>query len=83
MSQYSELIEYLNTKFSAIDLRFDSLELNKADKKDFTDLMNSVDAIAKKMDNYHKELSAHKYKVNRIEDWVTQAAPKIEVDYTA
>lgn len=70
----------IDNKFIAMDERFNSLELNmadKVDKKDFNTLMSSVDAIAKKMDTYHKQLSAHKHKVNRIEDWMTQAAPKI------
>ena len=43
---HSELIEYLDDKFTRIDERFDEM------KKDFVDLQTSVDAYAKKADAY-------------------------------
>ena len=41
---FSELIEYLDKKFTRVDERFDEI------KKDFVDLQTSVDTYAKKAD---------------------------------
>lgn len=38
---FSELIEYLDEKFSNIDLQLGDLKENKADKSDVRDLMSS------------------------------------------
>ncbi|MFH0791714.1 MAG: hypothetical protein V1905_00670 [bacterium] len=51
--RFSELIEYLDSKFTAIDDKFfvvnETLAL-KADKSDVSDLLSAVDAYAKKAD---------------------------------
>jgi uncharacterized coiled-coil DUF342 family protein len=73
---FSELIEYLNKKFTNIDEKFDnvdekfvnierelnSLQESKADKSDINNLMNALDAYAKKADTYFQEMVmlAHK-----------------------
>lgn len=44
---FSELIEYLDQKFSDINIKLE----NKADKSDVRDLVNAVDAYAKKADD--------------------------------
>jgi len=63
---FSELIEYLDTKFTKIDDRFSKIENevfdmnrhlqdlkeNKADKSDIDNLLNAVDAYAQKADSY-------------------------------
>lgn len=49
---FSELIKYLDEKFSNIDAKLDSLQTNKADKADVNELMNAIDAYAKKVDTY-------------------------------
>lgn len=46
---YSELIEYLDKKFSGIDREF------KEVKEDFNNLQVSVDAYAKKADDFFKK----------------------------
>jgi uncharacterized coiled-coil DUF342 family protein len=47
---FTELIKYLDEKFTRIDQRFDEM------KKDFVNLQTSVDAYAKKADTYFQEM---------------------------
>ncbi len=49
---FSELIQYLDGKFTNIDRKLDSLQENKADKSDVRVLTDAVDAYAKKADAY-------------------------------
>lgn len=91
MGQYGELIQYLDekftaidAKFSAIDQRFDCVESvleQKADKEELRQMINTLDAVAKRTDAYYMELAAYKYRTNKMEKWVTKAAPKINLDY--
>jgi hypothetical protein len=67
---FSELIEYLDEKFTHIDERFaridqrfvtideklEDLRENKADKSDVNNLLNTIDAYAKKADAYFQEM---------------------------
>ncbi len=90
---YKELIEYLDGKFTDIDEKFsnvgegfanidsklDSLQENKADKSDVRELMNSVDAYAKRADTYFQEMVALSHKVDRHEKWFQQIAEKIGI----
>ena len=46
---FSELIEYLDKKFTQVDERFDKME------REFSDLQGSVDAYAKKADTYFQD----------------------------
>lgn len=55
--------------------------VNLVTKEDFNTLQTSVDKIAKNLDNYHKELQVYQHRTSTLEDWVTQAAPKVGVDY--
>ena len=59
---FSELIEYLDKKFSGVDERLISLDdkseelkENKADKSDINELINAIDAYAKKADAYFQD----------------------------
>lgn len=70
---FSELIEYLDEKFVGIDKRFDGV------KKDFIDLQTSVDAYAKKADDYFQEMVALAHKVDRHEKWFHQIADKLGI----
>ncbi len=61
-----------------------------ATKKDLGDLnqkfdvlQNSVDTYAKKADTYFQELAALRSKVNRLEDWITKIAKKVDIELTA
>ncbi len=76
---FSELIEYLDEKFSNIDSQLSDLKENKADKSDVRDLMSSVDAYAKKADTYFQEMVALSHKVDRHEKWLRQVAEKLDI----
>ena len=74
---FSELIEYLDGKFSKIDERFVGIDTrlsniemkleSKADKADINELMNAIDAYAKKADAYFQEMLMLARKVDRLE----------------
>jgi len=56
---FSELIQYLDQKFSKIDESFVFIEKeleNKTDKSDVNNLINAVDAYTKKADAYFQEM---------------------------
>jgi uncharacterized coiled-coil DUF342 family protein len=69
----TELIKYLDEKFTRIDQRFDEM------KKDFVNLQTSVDAYAKKADTYFQEMVMLAHKVDRHEKWIRQIAEKLGI----
>ena len=81
---FSELIEYLDKKFEKINHQFievgaklGTLEENKADKSDINNLMNAIDAYAKKADAYFQEMVMLTHKVDRMEKWIQKIADKV------
>ncbi len=90
---YSELIEYLNNKFSGVDDKFtivsdkfsgieqslEDLKQNKADKEDLRNLTSAVDAYAKKADDFFQEMVMLSHKVDRHEKWIQQIAEKLDI----
>ena len=70
---FTELIKYLDEKFTRIDQRFDEM------KKDFVNLQTSVDAYAKKADTYFQEMVMLAHKVDRHEKWIKQIAEKLGI----
>lgn len=48
-------------------------------RKSFSDLQTSVDAYAKKADDYFKEMVALSHKVDRHERWLHQIAEKLGI----
>jgi uncharacterized coiled-coil DUF342 family protein len=70
---FTELIKYLDEKFTRIDQRFDEM------KKDFVNLQTSVDAYAKKADTYFQEMVMLAHKVDRHEKWIRQIAEKLGI----
>jgi uncharacterized coiled-coil DUF342 family protein len=80
---FSELIQYLDEKFTGIDGKLDGLQDTKADKTDVHNLVNAVDAYAKKADTYFQEMVMLAHKVDRHEKWLHQVAEKlgIKLDY--
>ncbi len=83
---FSELIEYLDKKFTSINERFNSvderlsdLQENKVDKSDFNDLLTAVDSYAKKADAYFQEMVMLSHKVDRHEKWLFQVAQKLGI----
>lgn len=70
---FSELIEYLDNKFGAMESRLDNLE------ERFDVLQTSVDAYAKKADAYFQEMVMLAQKVDRHERWLQQVAEKLGI----
>ena len=89
----SEIIEYLDGKFSGVDKKFsgidgklidldnkiEELKENKADKSDINELMSAIDAYAKKADTYFQEMVMLSHKVNRLEKWIQEIAEKVGI----
>ncbi len=83
---FSELIEYLDKKFSKTDQKLIELDEGIKDvrermatKEDFNDLQTSVDAYAKKADAYFQEMVMLTHKVDRLEKWIHQIAEKVGI----
>jgi len=74
---FSELIVYLDEKFTHINERLDLVD------KKFNDLQTTVDAYAKRADTYFQEMVMLSHKVDRHEKWLQQVAEKlgIKLDY--
>ncbi len=73
-----KLIEVFATKE---DLK--EMVKNLSTKNDFNNLLNAVDAYAKKADTYFQEMVMLAHKVDRHEKWLQQIANKLglELDY--
>ncbi len=86
----------IEDRFVKIDEKFNKLfdvfatkeDLKKAvenlsTKDDFNELLNSVDAYAKKADTYFQEMVMLGHKVDRHEKWIQQIAVKlgVKLDY--
>lgn len=83
---FSELVEYLDGKFTHIEEGFLSvgqqladLRANKADKTDVNELMTAIDAYAKKADTCFQEMVMLSRKVERHEKWFQQIADKLGI----
>jgi len=72
---FSELIEYLDQRFSKIE----GILETKADKSDLDNLATAVDAYAKKADGYFQEMLMLSKKVDRHEKWLLQIADKMGI----
>jgi len=83
----SELVEYLDKKFTGIDKRFEFVDSQIGElRSDFTTLRERVDAMysgldayAKKADTYFQEMLMLATKVDRHEKWLHQVAEKLGV----
>jgi len=85
-NDYSELIAYLDEKFSLIATRQELDEgfavVNKRLDElndNFDKLATGVDAYAKKADTYFQEMVMLSHKVDRLEKWVLQVAAKLQM----
>lgn len=72
---FSELIKYLDKKFTEINEKLEK----KADKKDVNKLIESVDAYMKLGERYYQEMTALTLKVDRLEKWLYQIAEKVGI----
>ena len=86
-SDFSELIQHLDDKFTGVDRRFDDVDKKfiaidqRFDemKIDFNNLANAVDSYAHKADGYFQEMVALTHKVDRHEKWLLEIADKLGV----
>ncbi len=76
---FSELIQYLDEKFSKIDIQLEYIKENKVDKSDFNNLFTAVDAYAQKADTYFQEMVMLSHKVDRHEKWLHEVAEKLGI----
>ncbi len=76
---FSELITYLDEKFSNIDRQLGDLKENKADKIDVQNLMTAVDRYAEKADAYFQEMLMLSQKIDRHEKWLHLVADKLGI----
>ncbi len=87
-----EKFDGVDEKFDGVHKRFDKLfdvfatkeniqEIvkNLSTKEDFNNLLNAVDAYAKKADTYFQEMVMLAHKVDRHEKWIQQLAEKLGV----
>ncbi len=72
---FSELIEYLDTRFTKIEKTLET----KADKADVDVLINAIDASAKKEEIDIQEMASLSHKVDRHDKWLHQTAQKLEI----
>jgi len=70
---FSELIDYLDKKFSGIDSEFAEV------RSDIAKIYDGLDAYAKKADTYFQEMLMLANKVDRHERWLHQVAEKLGV----
>ncbi|MDD5145852.1 MAG: hypothetical protein PHF44_03355 [Candidatus Pacebacteria bacterium] len=72
---------FINGEQKIIDIseKIESLVETKADKSDINNLVNAVDAYAKKADAYFQEMLMLAQKVDRHEKWLHQVAEKLGV----
>jgi len=74
---YSELIQYLDERFTKIDTDLDILKETKANKKDVQDLVNCIDKLTQSISIYYDEYVALTAKVDKHEKWFQQVAEKL------
>ena len=68
---YSELIQYLDERFSKIEGRFD-----KVDER-INQLVTAIDKLTQSISIYHDEYIALTSKVDKHEKWFQQIADKL------
>lgn len=70
---FTELISYLDEKFTKVDGRFAIME------KRFDELQTAVDAYANRADTYFQEMVMLAHKVDKHEKWLQQIADKLGI----
>ncbi|MFH1584898.1 MAG: hypothetical protein ABIB12_02095 [Patescibacteria group bacterium] len=88
---FSELVQYLDTKFGKTDqalatLQEDVIEIKRevSDLKETVhELVTAIDKLAKAVDDLRIEYSAMALQLNRHEKWIQQLAEKLglKLDY--
>ena len=67
---YSELISYLDKRFSSIETVLEK----KADKSDIRELVNAIDGLSKQLETYFQEMRSMQLRMDRIEKTIAQLA---------
>ena len=57
----------------------DLMQMKEEIRKDYSDLLSSVDAYAKKADTFFQEMVMLTHKVDRHEKWIQQIAEKLGI----
>lgn len=70
---FSELIDYLDKKFSGVDAELGEI------RSDISKMYDGIDSYAKKADTYFQEMLMLATKVDRHERWLRQVAEKLGV----
>jgi hypothetical protein len=78
-SNIDQKFSNIDERFTSIDNQLEDLRINKADKEDIENLLNSVDSYAQKADTYFQEMVMLSHKVDRHEKWIQQIADKLGV----
>jgi len=68
---YSELIQYLDERFSKIEIRLDKID------ERINQLVTAIDKLTQSMSVYHDEYIALTSKVDKHEKWFQQVADKL------
>lgn len=68
---YSELIQYLDERFSKIEIRLDKID------ERINQLVTAIDRLTQSMSVYHDEYIALTSKVDKHEKWFQQVADKL------
>jgi len=83
---YSELIKYLDEKFTKIDIEITNLRgevvgirEGMATKVEINKLVDVVDAYMKQGEDYRQEMLMLGHKVDRHEKWIEQIAEKLGI----
>ncbi|CAN5644852.1 hypothetical protein BH23PAT2_BH23PAT2_03920 [soil metagenome] len=83
----SKFADDVSARFDQHDARFDQIEAklkehdNRFDELDakFNRLLDAVDGLIKRIDDYETELAARDHKIERLERWIEQIAEKTGV----
>ncbi len=73
--EFTKLFKYIQAEFKNVNNRLNQT----ATKEELDRLTNSVDAYAKKVDDYTQEMLMLAHKVDRLEKWINQIAAKTGV----
>lgn len=73
--EFTKLFKYVQEMRTEMNARFD----DTASKKQFGQVMNSIDGLAKLVTDYHEEVVMLAHKVDRMERWIHQIADKTGV----
>ena len=77
--EFTKLSKYLQDEFEKVNDRLEQT----VTKVELNQLIDTVDAYAKRVDDYTQEMLMLAHKVDRLEKWINQIAAKtgVKLDY--